>query len=329
MKEWEKIEKDITDITIQGATGVAYGVLKALKAYVIQSQASGIESIMADISSFLIRFALLRPTEPLSRNTASYFLWYLDHKHWDSVETLKSSFVEQIRLFSSRLEDVDNLLVVNGSSVIKDGNAVFTHCHSSGVEHLLLQAKKRGVDFTVYLTETRPLYQGRITAEHLVAKGIRTTLMPDSAGSFTLSRADTVTIDLLILGCDAIALDGSCANKVGSYGLALSAHSAKIPVYIVTTLLKVDTFAKDFSHIVLEKRNSNEVWDRRPKGLEVLDLAFDVVPNSSIYRFVTEAGILTPTESVKAARKLYPWMFRPQAALRKEWQKKFVKGINR
>lgn len=40
---------------------------------------------------------------------------------------------------------------------------------------------------------------------------------------------------------DAIKLDGSVYNKVGSFGIALSARHSKIPVYIVWSIMKIDT----------------------------------------------------------------------------------------
>ena len=43
--------------------------------------------------------------------------------------------------------------------------SVLTHCHSSVVTGILLKAKEQGKNFRVFCTETRPRFQGYITAQ--------------------------------------------------------------------------------------------------------------------------------------------------------------------
>jgi len=54
----------------------------------------------------------------------------------------------------------------------------------------------------------------------------------------------------------------------------LAAHHSKIPVYIAGSLMKVDVT----NNIEIEKRSANEVWEDRPKRLEILNYAFDMIP---------------------------------------------------
>ena len=122
-----------------------------------------------------------------------------------------------------------------GAKRIQDGMTVFTHCHSSTVTRLLAKAKQGGKNFKVICTETRPAFQGRITAKEMVELGIETTFIVDSAARTFMPKAD-----LVIVGADAITSEGNVVNKIGTGGLAVLAHEARKPFYVVSELLKFD-----------------------------------------------------------------------------------------
>jgi methylthioribose-1-phosphate isomerase len=63
---------------------------------------------------------------------------------------------------------------------------------------------------------------------------MKITMVVDSSAPFILDRNDPfgLDIDAVIIGCDAIKLNGDIINKVGSYSIAHAAYDNKIPVYI-------------------------------------------------------------------------------------------------
>jgi len=61
--------------------------------------------------------------------------------------------------------------------LVKNRDVIFTHCHSTNVVNSLIYAKKKGKKFQVYNTETRPLFQGRKTANELKKAGIKVTML--------------------------------------------------------------------------------------------------------------------------------------------------------
>jgi translation initiation factor 2B subunit (eIF-2B alpha/beta/delta family) len=83
-----------------------------------------------------------------------------------------------------------------------------------------------------------------------------------------------IDIDMVVLGCDAIKINGSVYNKVGSFGIAMSARHSNVPVYIVGSLTKVDQENK----IKIEKRSGKELWKNAPEKLKIINYAFDMVP---------------------------------------------------
>ncbi len=52
-------------------------------------------------------------------------------------------------------------------------------------------------------------------------------------------------VDLVITGADRIAADGSVANKVGTYGLAVLAHHHGVPFVVAAPVSTIDFAAAD------------------------------------------------------------------------------------
>lgn len=87
-------------------------------------------------------------------------------------------------------------------------------------------------------------------------------IIDDAAPFFVDNIYESYTdIDMVIIGSDAIKLDGSVYNKVGSFSIALAAWHSKIPVYIVGSLTKVDTE----NTVKIEQRSGKELREDAPK----------------------------------------------------------------
>lgn len=288
MRIIEKTVKEIKTLQIQGATAIAKAALDALAKEGARIQDTKI------LQKKIQELVTARPTEPLTQNCLDYVLWRVE-----KGQSLKQTS----RLILARLEDVEREIVENALALFKPGVKILTHCHSETVEEILKMAQKKEFVPHVFLTETRPKYQGRITAKNLLAAGLKVTLVTDSEAAFLVSREDQQEIDLVILGADAIGIEGWAFNKVGSYGIALAAKTAQIPFYLAATLLKVA-----FHPLIIEERPAAEVWEKRPKKLEILNPAFDKIPAELITGYITEFGILKPEKIKRAVKENYPWI---------------------
>ena len=111
-------------------------------------------------------------------------------------------------------------------------------------------------------------------------------------------------IDMVIIGADSISHKGDVYNKIGSYGIALAAYEAGIPVYIAATALKMDADDK----IEVELREEDELWRGKPRNLEILNFAFDMIPAKFITGIICEFGIVKPNQLKAKVLKKYPWL---------------------
>ena len=105
--------------------------------------------------------------------------------------------------------------------------------------------------------ETRPLLQGaRLTAWELAEAGIPHRLTIDSAAAWAMA---TGQVDCVIVGADRITADGSVANKIGTYALAVAAHRHGIPFIVVAPESTRDLATATGREIVVEERAAAEI----------------------------------------------------------------------
>ncbi|MBF6061194.1 S-methyl-5-thioribose-1-phosphate isomerase [Nocardia terpenica] len=159
---------------------------------------------------------------------------------------------------------------------------------------------------TVLVDETRPLLQGaRLTAWELAEAGIPHRLTIDSAAAWAMS---TGQVDCVVVGADRITADGSVANKIGTYALAIAAHHHGIPFVVVAPESTRDPKTATGGEIVVEQRAADEITQLRgvataPAGTAVFNPAFDVTPPDLVTAVVTEHGIVSGTANAAAAEE--------------------------
>ena len=88
-------------------------------------------------------------------------------------------------------------------------------------------------------------------------------MITDDAAPFFVDNIyeSDIHIDMVIIGSDAIKMDGSIYKKIGSFSIALSAWHSKIPLYIVGSLTKIDTE----NTVTIEQRSGKELRPEAPK----------------------------------------------------------------
>jgi methylthioribose-1-phosphate isomerase len=263
-KGFNKIADDIKKIKIQGARNIAKA---AFQAYSLIPSKASIKKLLS-----------LRPTEPMLQKVL-----FLAGKKSDK---------EILAHFDESQNQINKYVI----KLIKPNDRIFTHCHSTNVVNSLIFAKKSWGKFEVYNTETRPLFQGRKTANELRKAGIKVTMFVDSAAAIAIEKQnnkDKVHADKIFLGADALLANG-IINKVGSGMIAELASKHKIPVYIIA-----DSWKYSSKKVPVEQRGLNEVWNRAPKGIQIKNPAFEFVPMKYITGIVTELGLMKYDDFVR------------------------------
>jgi ribose 1,5-bisphosphate isomerase len=294
----------IRKLEVQGARNVAIAAIKALEALAQETSAKTRKEFTKELSEAKATLFTSRATEPLMRNAVRWIISQVEQSGKEKVDALAKVVSSSSSQFLKNLEASKECIAEIGAKRIRDNMVVFTHCHSSTVTHLLGRAKKDGKTFEVVCTETRPVFQGRITAKEMLALGVKTTFIVDSAARSFMRNAD-----LVIVGADAITSEGNVVNKIGTGTIALLAHEAMKPFYVVSELLKFDpaTVCGDYEQI--EERSPNEVWKDAPEKLVIRNPAFDVTRRDFIHGVICEEGIIPPHSVNEVIQRKYPWVF--------------------
>jgi len=293
----------IKALEIQGATSIAVQAVKALGKEIRNLEWSQPTEVLEVLNESISLLVESRATEPMMRNGLKYIKTKIHSTQWSSEAVLRSLVQDAERDILMMFNEAKNIMIDVGARRIEDGDTVLTHCRSSGVTSTLIRAHEQGKDFRVLQTETRPKYQGRLTAYELVEAGIDTTMIVDSAARHYMKE-----IDFVLVGADAITSEGNVINKIGTSQIASAALESRVPFYVVSTLLKFDPVTIHGAYETIEERHTDEIWEDPPYGLKILNPAFDVTRRDYIHGLITEEGIISPHSILEAIHRHYPWM---------------------
>ena len=105
-------------------------------------------------------------------------------------------------------------------------------------------------------------------------------------------------VDAVVVGCDRVAANGDVANKIGTYPIAVLAQRHQVPFFVACPTSSIDLKCSSGSGIPIEERSGTEVTHivgRRiaPRGVRVLNPAFDITSQELISAIITEKGVIT------------------------------------
>ncbi|MEW6749345.1 MAG: S-methyl-5-thioribose-1-phosphate isomerase [Candidatus Micrarchaeota archaeon] len=299
--------RDIKSLKIQGARNVARSAVEALMAAAKDSKAKSASSLLKELSLTARALSESRPTEPMMRNLLDEALSFGEEKAEEarSVAELKRALISHENDTLAEVQSAAERLARYGAEMIPDGALVLTHCHSSTVTKSIIQAKKMRKKFSVVCFETRPRYQGRITAAELAEAGIDVTLSVDGGMQRFMKKADIV-----LVGADSVTSRGDLINKIGTSTLAHIARMNDVSFYSCAELYKYSPMTIFGEREEIEQRDPREVWERPPKRIKINNPAFEATAAKYVSGYVTELGVIPPQSfftmaSQKLGIKLY------------------------
>jgi methylthioribose-1-phosphate isomerase len=314
-EEHVKIEtcKEMADaiktMKIRGAPvlGVAAAYGLALTAF--HSRAETRDDLLVEVESCA---ESLRKTRP----TAVNLFWAIERvlnkakKVRGDSRDIINAVVEEARRMADEDVETNRKIGENGARLIEDGDAILTHCNAgclATVDYgtalaVVRVAFEQGRHIRVFATETRPLLQGaRLTAFELKRDKIPVTLITDNMIGYVMSKK---FVSKVIVGADRIVKD-AVINKIGTFTVAVVAHEHNVPFYVAAPKSTFDLtrFSKD---VIIEERNPEEVifcGKQRiaPRGINVLNPAFDITPLKYVSGIICETGILSSAGFKKLA----------------------------
>jgi methylthioribose-1-phosphate isomerase len=301
----EEMWEAIRSLRVRGAPAIGIAAAMAVAFEMLGSKASDYQAFSREVEETAAYLATSRPT-------AVNLFWALERMKQTARENsarplaeLKEILVEEARKILAEDEAMCRAIGEAGSTLIKDGDGILTHCNAGGLATSgfgtalapIYVAFEEGRKIRVFSDETRPLLQGaRLTMWELMEVGVDATMICDNMAAVVMKEGK---IDLVITGADRVAANGDAANKIGTYGVARLARAHDIPFYMAWPASTLDLSLSSGDEIPIEERGKEELVSFggrmiAPEGAKTYSPAFDVTPHELITAFITDRGLIHP-----------------------------------
>jgi ribose 1,5-bisphosphate isomerase len=299
----ETAEK-IKSMEIRGAGRIARAAAGALRDHALAIKApdpAGFRQEMAQAAGVLVA---TRPTAVSLPNAVHFVLKDLGGAA--TVEEARDSVIRRAGQFIESSQHAVEKIAGFGARHIRDGDVILTHCNSEVALGCIIEAHRSGKEIEVFATEVRPRNQGLITIRTLNDAGIKTNLIVDSA-----VRSFIHDVDLVIVGADAVTVNGAVVNKIGTSQVAHIAFEARVNMIVAAETYKFAPRTVVGELIPIEERPPGEVLADEIRAtlpyVKVRNPAFDVTPAEYIDLIVTEQGAIPPQMAYIIIREYLGW----------------------
>jgi len=305
-ERFNRIASGIENMSIRGAGRIARYAVLGLQAVAEESKAKNGEAFVKELKAASMRLLSTRPTAVSLANSIRYLMHRVNMAAQEgaSLEELRSMAIAAARDFIKESNQAVERIGEIGSRRIRNGDVLLTHCQSNAAAATMKTAWKKGKRFSVYVTETRPRFQGRKTASILAEAGIPVTLIVDGAARHFMNE-----IDKVIVGADAIAANGALINKIGTATIAALAHEARTQFIVASETYKFSPETAIGELVIIEERDGAEVIPKalmkKFRKISVRNPAFDVTPPEYIDLIVTERGVIPPQGAILVINELF------------------------
>ncbi|MCX8182135.1 MAG: ribose 1,5-bisphosphate isomerase [Candidatus Methanomethyliaceae archaeon] len=313
-EELVKLAEDIRSMRIRGAAQIGRAAAEGLSIAAVNIKAESPQEYMDQLEGAYRLLLNTRPTAVSLPNALRYVMHRVKtaFKRGMDVDELRALTIRASEDFKKSSQEAIRRISDIGAKRIRNGDLIMTHCNSSVAISILKEAKRQGKEFRVIATETRPRFQGRLTAKALSEVGIPVTLIVDSAARYFMPKVDKV-----IVGADVVTANGAVVNKIGTSQIALAAKEARVRVFVGAETYKFSPSTVLGELVEIEERPPEEVIPpeelSQMKGVKVANPAFDVTPPDFIDIIITERGIIPPQASVLILMEEFGWTIGEEA----------------
>lgn len=335
---------------ICGSTARMVAMLLAFKAVIESYQTPPGTSLARHLTSHHLspQIDYLSSCRPLSISMGNAIRWLKDIIIKIDPSTpeaeAKNNLISEIDDFiRDRVTMADKLIMDNAERNFEQGDVILTYASSSIVEKTLLRSHKAGIQFSVIVVDSKPLFEGKKLARKLANAGIKVKYFLITAASHAVKQASKV-----LLGAHAMMSNGRLYSRVGTAIISMLAHNQSLPVIVLCESVKFtervaldsivgnelapaeEVLSENERHDILsfkpylpsglasklaedtEKTEGEEKvakggdalkWIADSNNLQYLQVLYDVTPAAYINMVVTEYGSLPPS-SVPVVHRL-------------------------
>ncbi|KAF9689836.1 hypothetical protein SADUNF_Sadunf01G0133900 [Salix dunnii] len=217
---------------------------------------------------------------------------------YEDFNSAKSRLIERAEKFGEISCKARRIIAMLSQDFIFDGCTIMVHGFSRVVLEVLKTAAQSKKLFRVFCTEGRPDRTGLRLSNELAKLDVPVKLLIDSAVAYTMDD-----VDMVFVGADGVVESGGIINMMGTYQMALIAHSMNKPVYVAAESYKFARLYPLDQKDMAPALRPIDFGVPIPSKVEVETSARDYTPPQYLTLLFTDLGVLTPSVAVVSSLK--------------------------
>ncbi|XP_010415980.2 PREDICTED: LOW QUALITY PROTEIN: translation initiation factor eIF-2B subunit alpha-like [Camelina sativa] len=209
---------------------------------------------------------------------------------YEDFNSAKSRLLERAEKFGEISCKARRIIAMLSQDFIFDGCTILVHGLSRVVLEILKTAAQNNKLFRVLCTEGRPDGTGVLLSSELSKLDIPVKLLLDSAVAYSMDE-----VDMVFVGADGVVESGGIINMMGTYQIALVAHSMNKPVYVAAESYKFARLYPLDQKDMAPALRPIEFGLKIPTKVEVERSARDYTPPQYLTLLFTDLGVLSPS----------------------------------
>ncbi|MFH1195885.1 MAG: hypothetical protein V1720_09220 [bacterium] len=192
----------------------------------------------------------------------------------------KKELISFIQKKSQKKFESINSIYKSAEKYLKTCSKLLTISNSWTVTEIIKKLYSDKNNLTIFISESRPMFEGRITAANLSVHKIKTELITEARTAVYVQKCDAA-----IIGADKILEDGSVINKAGSLNIAIACKHYSKPFYVVAREVKRIS-ENSFEEI---EQGFDEIWHGKLSEVVIKNFYFERIPSELISRIFTDS----------------------------------------
>jgi len=304
---------DIFNETVNNEGSEAMGVVQALSRVISTTKAQTIMGLTSDVKN-AVNLLLNAKTSITVNSTCDLFKRYVSSTWLDlqDFDLLKTTIEQRSEKFKKNMLLSRQKISKLGETFIRDGMKILTHGSSKVVIAILEAALAQGKRFSVIATESRPYEKFSRTLSSLLEKNVPVTLIADSTVAYIMN-----TVDLVLVGAEAVVENGGILNSIGTYQISIVAKALGKPFYVACQSYKFtriyplnqteipNNISEEEKSSISSNPDISSLVNKYNDLIRIEQPPFDYTPPLYITLLFTDLGILTPAGVSDELIKLY------------------------
>ncbi|KAJ0241042.1 eIF-2B GDP-GTP exchange factor subunit alpha [Hirschfeldia incana] len=271
----------------------AVAAIRALAAVIRASEASTMMELEIELKKASDTLKLWDKTSISLTAGCDLFIRYVTRTsalEYEDFNSAKSRLLERAEKFGEISCKARKIIAMLSQDFIFDGCTILVHGLSRVVLEILKTAAQNNKLFRVLCTEGRPDGTGVLLSNELSKLDVPVKLLLDSAVAYSMDE-----VDMVFVGADGVVESGGIINMMGTYQIALVAHSMNKPVYVAAESYKFARLYPLDQKDMAPALRPIEFGVKIPEKVEVERSARDYTPPQYLTLLFTDLGVLSPS----------------------------------